>query len=53
MQVYSFVAPQQLNSWSGDVKQFFTYLQYNKNYPADSQYLISTSDKLSIREDIA
>jgi xyloglucan-specific endo-beta-1,4-glucanase len=41
MQVYSFVAPQQLNSWSGDVKEFFTYLQYNKNYPADSQYLIT------------
>ncbi|KEY66234.1 hypothetical protein S7711_09260 [Stachybotrys chartarum IBT 7711] len=41
MQVYSFVSPWQLNYFSGNVKDFFTYLQYNRAYPADSQYLIT------------
>ncbi|KAH7316900.1 endoglucanase [Stachybotrys elegans] len=41
MQVYSFVAPNQVNSFSGDVKQFFDYLASNRNYPASSQYLIT------------
>ncbi|PNP38362.1 endoglucanase-1 precursor [Trichoderma gamsii] len=41
MQVYSFVAPGNLTNWSGDVKNFYTYLQNNKGYPASSQYVLS------------
>jgi xyloglucan-specific endo-beta-1,4-glucanase len=41
MQVYSFVAPNQLNSFSGNAKDFFTWLANNRGYPASSQYLIS------------
>jgi xyloglucan-specific endo-beta-1,4-glucanase len=43
MQVYSFVAPGNLTNWSGDVKNFYTYLQNNKGYPASSQYVLSMS----------
>lgn len=37
---YSFVASSQQNSWSGDILQFFHYLQNNHGFPASSQYLI-------------
>jgi len=40
MQVYSFVAPSPVTSFSADAKQFFTYLQANQNYPASKQNLI-------------
>jgi xyloglucan-specific endo-beta-1,4-glucanase len=39
-QTYSFVAPSPITSWSGDIKQFFTYLANNHGFPASSQYLI-------------
>nr|WGH58491.1 endoglucanase [Trichoderma koningiopsis] len=41
MQTYSFVAPGNLTNWSGDVKNFYTYLQNNKGYPASSQYVLN------------
>ncbi|RAO65734.1 uncharacterized protein BHQ10_001746 [Talaromyces amestolkiae] len=37
---YSFVAPSQQTSWSGDILQFFHYLSQNQGFPASSQYLI-------------
>ena len=40
MKVYSFIAPSTTNSWSGDVKQFFNYLQTAQAFPASSQNLI-------------
>nr|7EE2_A Chain A, glycoside hydrolase family 12 beta-1,3-1,4-glucanase [Chaetomium sp.]7EEE_A Chain A, glycoside hydrolase family 12 beta-1,3-1,4-glucanase [Chaetomium sp.]7EEJ_A Chain A, glycoside hydrolase family 12 beta-1,3-1,4-glucanase [Chaetomium sp.] len=40
MKVFSFIAPSPLNSWSGEVKEFFNYLQYNQGYPAGDQHLI-------------
>lgn len=40
-QTYSFVASSPINSWSGDIKEFWNYLAQNHNYPASSQYLIS------------
>lgn len=38
--VYSFVASSQVNSYSGDLKNFLTYLSTNQGYPL-SQYLLS------------
>lgn len=40
MRVYSFIATGTTYSWSGDVMQFFSYLQSNQGYPASSQHLI-------------
>lgn len=40
MKVFSFISPQQTNQWSGDAKQFFTYLQNSQGFPASSQNLI-------------
>jgi xyloglucan-specific endo-beta-1,4-glucanase len=40
MKVFSFVSPTTLNSFTGDAKEFFKYLQANQGYPASSQYLI-------------
>ncbi|KAH8807312.1 putative endoglucanase [Xylogone sp. PMI_703] len=39
-QTYSFVASSPVNSWSGDIKDFFDYLTSNHGFPATSQYLI-------------
>ncbi|KAH8693329.1 mixed-linked glucanase [Phaeosphaeriaceae sp. PMI808] len=39
MKVYSFVASSPINSYSGNMKDFFTYLANSKGYPASSQYL--------------
>ncbi|RFU76588.1 glycoside hydrolase family 12 [Trichoderma arundinaceum] len=41
MQVYSFVAPSNTTSWSGDVKNIFNWLRDNRGYPASSQYVLS------------
>jgi xyloglucan-specific endo-beta-1,4-glucanase len=41
MKVYSFVASSPINSYDGNVKDFFTYLTNNKGFPASSQNLIS------------
>lgn len=41
-QTYSFVASSPINTWSGDIKQFFDYLTQHHQFPADSQFLIST-----------
>jgi xyloglucan-specific endo-beta-1,4-glucanase len=41
MHVYSFVAPSNTGSFSGDVKDYFNFLTSNYGFPADSQYLIS------------
>jgi len=38
--VYSFVASSETTSYSGDIKNFFTYLINNQGYPS-SQYLLS------------
>ena len=45
MKVFSFVPPNSgtVNSWSGDAKVFFNYLQQSQSYPASSQYLIGRS----------
>ncbi|KFY02849.1 hypothetical protein O988_01848 [Pseudogymnoascus sp. VKM F-3808] len=40
MKVYSFVAPSQVNSFSGDLKEFYTYLVASQGYSA-SQYITS------------
>ncbi|KAK4446093.1 glycoside hydrolase family 12 protein [Podospora aff. communis PSN243] len=40
MKVFSFIAPQTTNQWSGDAKQFFQYLQDRQGFPASSQNLI-------------
>ncbi|KAI4155550.1 MAG: hypothetical protein LQ340_000941 [Diploschistes diacapsis] len=40
-QTYSFVASSPINSFSGDIKQFFDYLAQNHAFPASSQYLIN------------
>jgi len=44
MKVYSFVPPSGgiIRSFSGDVKEFFNYLQANHKFPASSQNLIGT-----------
>jgi xyloglucan-specific endo-beta-1,4-glucanase len=43
MKVYSFVPPvgQPIYNFKANLKEFFTYLQNNKGYPASSQNLIS------------
>lgn len=41
MKVYSFVATSTINSFTGDLKDFFTYLTNSKGYPATTQNLIS------------
>lgn len=41
MNVFSFVAPSPVNSFSTDIKDFFAHLEDKYSYPADSQYLIS------------
>lgn len=40
MKVFSFIAPSPIQSFSADVKQFYTYLQNSQSYPASSQNLI-------------
>jgi xyloglucan-specific endo-beta-1,4-glucanase len=42
MRVFSFVAPSNRGSWSGDLKAFYNHLTQNNGFPASSQYLIST-----------
>ncbi len=42
-QTYSFVASGSINSWSGDVMDFFDYLISSHGFPASTQYLISRS----------
>jgi xyloglucan-specific endo-beta-1,4-glucanase len=41
MKVYSFVPSSPINNFKANLKEFFTYLQNNKGYPASSQNLIS------------
>ncbi|KAL2801768.1 concanavalin A-like lectin/glucanase domain-containing protein [Aspergillus granulosus] len=41
MEVFSFVSPNPLNSWNGDIQEFWTLLASEQGYPADSQYLIN------------
>jgi xyloglucan-specific endo-beta-1,4-glucanase len=41
MKVYSFIAPSPINSYNGNLKDFFTYLTNSKGFPASSQNLIS------------
>ena len=44
MKVYSFLSTTNpLNSFSGDVKGFFTYLINSQGFPSSSQYLTSES----------
>lgn len=40
MRVYSFVAINQVDSFSGDIKDFFDYVTDHDGFPADSQNLI-------------
>ena len=42
MKVFSFIAPSPMNSFSADVKQFYTYLANSQGYPASNQNLIGT-----------
>ncbi|CAE6413056.1 unnamed protein product [Rhizoctonia solani] len=39
-EVYSFVAPSEMTNYSGDLKQFFTYLNANEKVSSD-QYLVA------------
>jgi xyloglucan-specific endo-beta-1,4-glucanase len=41
MKVFSFVAPNPVNDFNADIKQFFNYLQKDQGFPAESQYLLS------------
>lgn len=41
MKVFSFIASSQINDFSANVKDFFTYLQNSQGYPASSQNLLS------------
>ncbi|KAL6826706.1 glycoside hydrolase family 12 protein [Trichoderma sp. SZMC 28015] len=41
MQVYSFVAYNQVQNWNGDVKAFYNWMATNRGYPIGSQYLLS------------
>ncbi|KOS19957.1 Endoglucanase-1 [Escovopsis weberi] len=41
MQVYSFVAPTNINQFSGDFKNFFDFLSESKGVNFDDQYLLS------------
>jgi xyloglucan-specific endo-beta-1,4-glucanase len=41
MKVYSFVAPSPTTSFSGNVKDFFNYLQTSQSFPASNQNLLS------------
>ena len=41
MRVFSFVAPSQRGSFSGDLKAFYNHLIQNNGFPGGSQYLIS------------
>lgn len=40
MKVYSFVAPSQVGSFEGDLKEFYTYLVASQGF-SDSQYIKS------------
>jgi xyloglucan-specific endo-beta-1,4-glucanase len=41
MRVFSFVAPSQRGSFSGDLKAFYNHLIQNNGFPGGSQYLIT------------
>jgi xyloglucan-specific endo-beta-1,4-glucanase len=43
MQVYSFVAMSNMDSFSADAKKFFNYLTENEGFPAKDQNLLGTS----------
>lgn len=40
MQVYSFIAPNVVNDFSADAKEFYNYLEQAQSFPASSQNLI-------------
>lgn len=44
MVVYSFVATGTMNSFNADVRAFFSYVEDNEEFPADSQNLIGKTD---------
>ncbi|KAK5994754.1 Endoglucanase cel12A [Cladobotryum mycophilum] len=41
MQVYSFVAPNPIDNFNNDVKNFYNWLASNRGYPINNQYLLS------------
>ncbi|KAH7309859.1 endoglucanase [Stachybotrys elegans] len=41
MRVYSFVAPQQRNYFSGDLRRYFDYVRDQHGFPANNQYLLT------------
>ena len=43
MKVFSFVAPSPVNTFTADVKLFFTYLQSRQNFPVKTQNLLGES----------
>ena len=43
MKVFSFVAPNAVSNFSGNIKEFFNYMASNEGFPAGSQNLISKS----------
>lgn len=43
MHVFSFVAPQPVNDFDGNIKDFFDHITQNSGFPADSQNLLSKS----------
>jgi xyloglucan-specific endo-beta-1,4-glucanase len=46
MVVYSFVATSSMNSFNADARAFFSYLEDNEEFPADSQNLIGKTHAL-------
>lgn len=42
MKVFSFITPDDRNTFAADVKVFFEYLIDNQGFPASEQYLLST-----------
>jgi xyloglucan-specific endo-beta-1,4-glucanase len=41
MKVFSFVAPNPVNNFNSDVKQFYNYLANTQGFPISKQYLLS------------
>ncbi|KAI9157941.1 endoglucanase [Paramyrothecium foliicola] len=41
MKVFTFIAPNQRNYYSGDVKNYFNYIRDRHGYPANNQYLLT------------
>lgn len=41
MRVYSYIAPNEVKSFEGDIKPYFDHVTATQGFPADTQHLIS------------